>query len=187
MADLPILLDTGAYSFRWRDFQDVEIVLEEQHAANMQVTRHAVERGTDISDHAILLPAELSLKFVLTDTPIDGEPQPGRAIRGYLQLEALQREMVLADVVTGLKVYDNMFLQNIGTVLSVETQHYLEVTAHFVRVNVVDSQTSMASSTGRSERGRQSTSATKQAEQDKPKVTSALKALKDGLGKLVGG
>ena len=59
---------------RWVGDVWLDVIVEESFSHSAQVTEHAVEQGADISDHVHLLPEELTIVGVVSNTPLE-QPQ----------------------------------------------------------------------------------------------------------------
>lgn len=112
------------------------VVLEEDGQDQLEITRHPVERGAPVSDHAFKLPAELVMRCAW------GGPMGPAYLRGvYQALLALQAEREPFTVSTGKRVYPNMLMRS----LSVSTagprdENLLAVTCAFQEVLFAETQ-----------------------------------------------
>jgi hypothetical protein len=59
--------------------------LSEQHITTAEVTKHQVERGSDITDHIRPLPARLSLEAIVTNTPLGVPETQADGVTGSIQ------------------------------------------------------------------------------------------------------
>lgn len=101
-----------------------QVVIDENHVDELEITNHPVEQGASITDHAFKLPSTLSLRYGWSSSP---SPQPG--LRGlvpsvlpvqaqsiydiYNKLLTMQINRDLLTVYTGKRAYRNMLLQRI--------------------------------------------------------------------------
>jgi len=132
-------------------------VIREQHSDQLQITDHPVAQGAKISDHAIKLPATVTLEMIWSNTPAVGLGSgvlsadayssafvgtgPGQAADIYAKLLDLQTQRVPFDIVTGKRKYANMLLQSLGVVTDKESENILRVTATCREVLIVSLQT----------------------------------------------
>jgi hypothetical protein len=107
------------------------------------ITDHPVEQGSTISDHAYKLPLELSITYAWSGA----SPQNVGTLTGltprlvipklddgsqflislYQDLIKLQEEVVLLDIFTGKRIYNNMLIKTITTFSDKVNEHVLVV------------------------------------------------------------
>lgn len=104
-----------------------DCTIEERHQDRMEVTRHPVEQGAMISDHAFQLPYEVSARYGWSDSSTGEE---GGSQQIYEQLQALQRGRQPFQLVTGKRIYQNMLLTEIEVTSDQHTENILMVEAH---------------------------------------------------------
>ena len=94
---------------------EMDASLNEDHTFPAQITRNQVEDGSQYSDNIVILPIILNLTARVSDASmIPLVPNFGsKAIDAYNGLIELQSSRSLIEVVTGINVYQNMFLENI--------------------------------------------------------------------------
>ena len=95
---------------------EMDASLNENHTFPAQVTRNPVEDGSQYADNIVLLPVTLSMTCRVSDASmIPLVPSFGsKAIDAYNALVELQASKEITDVVTGIRLYKNMFLENIS-------------------------------------------------------------------------
>jgi len=108
-----------------------------------EVTRHPVEDGADITDHVQDLPARLSLVVGLTNSPLpeQGPMAKNRDLDLYLELLDVKRRGELLQVVTGLRVYDNMVLTRVAPTRTARSGQALEINIDFEEVKLTTTET----------------------------------------------
>jgi len=93
---------------------EIDAVLNEEHVLPARVTRNPVEDGSEFSDNIVVLPVSLSMTARVSDasmTPII--PSFGsKSIDAYNALAELQTNKELVEVVTGIRTYQNMYIEN---------------------------------------------------------------------------
>jgi hypothetical protein len=121
-----------------------DCAVEERHSDRVQVTQQPVEYGAMISDHAILLPFELSVRYGWWDGafPFDF----GHAQQVYEQLQSLQAAREPFDVLTGKRQYQNMVLTDMEVTTDQHTENVLMVELHLQQVIIVTTSTTSAAS-----------------------------------------
>lgn len=125
-----------------------DVIIEEQHNDEMAITDHPVETGAAISDHAYLMPPELSMDVGWSESAgrlnsLLGDGFLGGLIGGtpslilvYEGLRLLQANKVFLIVSTGKRLYTNMLIKSISVTTNVESENALLVKIKFKSVNV---------------------------------------------------
>ena len=110
-----------------------DAVLELDHEQRLEKTRHPVQTGADISSHAYLMPARLTLTVGMSDamasyaastvnatatrnaiiTPWVGT-STSKSVNAYQTMLGLQASRALLTVVTRLRTYSNMIITSIS-------------------------------------------------------------------------
>lgn len=91
----------------------LDVSREETHEQAVELTRHPVEDGRVITDHAQPLPIRISIDGVISATPLglDGdEPEADRHLDAYQELLRIARERQPVTLVTGLATYEDCVL-----------------------------------------------------------------------------
>lgn len=129
---------------------EMQVVMEEQHTDDLEITDHPVEQGAIISDHAFKRPAEVKIVGGWSDSPSIPDlfrgiaAVPGTTVAGvqslitgnnvsqgrdiYDKLLKLQSDRTPFDVYTGKRVYKNMLIKSLSTVTDRDTENSLVVT-----------------------------------------------------------
>lgn len=99
-----------------------DAVLVEDHSSDLEITDNPVETGVSVTDHSYLKPKVVKLTVGVTNTPLRvraddkfsdvGENRVRRAFELLLDLQAKREPF---DVVTGLKLYNNMVVKSLAT------------------------------------------------------------------------
>lgn len=94
---------------------EMDVSLNEEHVFPAQITRNPVENGSQYADNIIIEPITLSMTARVSDASmIPLVPTFGsKAIDAYTALIELQSSREIISVVTGINVYQNMFLEKI--------------------------------------------------------------------------
>lgn len=139
-----------------------QVVIEETHIDELEITEHPVEQGATVSDHAWKRPAEVTIMAGWSNSPsitglfqgvaagLQGTVQgvqsiitgnsPNQVRDVYARLLELQASRIPFDVYTGKRVYQNMLIKSLKTTTSKETENALIVTAVLKQVIVVATQ-----------------------------------------------
>lgn len=105
-----------------------DAVLSLEHEDDMTVTHHPVQTGSDISSHAYVEPAELTLYVLMSDVAAQytAENQtkppyvqtwtgnPSKSVSAYQQMLALRTARVPLTITTRLRMYRNMLITKIS-------------------------------------------------------------------------
>ena len=135
-------------------------VIKEQHSSRVQLTKHPVEYGVNISDHAIKQPMKVIVDGVVTNSPfakqllnrLPGDAvilknvvdvlQGERARNAYAGLIELQNERKPVRLQTGLLSYENMMLVDVSAPNDI--QDNLRVKLTFEEIFIADGVTTGA-------------------------------------------
>jgi hypothetical protein len=116
-----------------------DVVVEECHQDELQITEHPMEQGAAISDHAFKKPMRVTIRAGVSDSSPDrGE---GGSKQFYEQLLDLQAKREPFDISTGKRLYKNMLIESITATSSVEAENSLQFTAECREVIIVTAQT----------------------------------------------
>jgi hypothetical protein len=125
----------------------IDLVLNEVHVMENQVTEHPVETGASITDHIRPRPLKLSLTGIFSDTAISlldrfervraGEPHTIRAVQFF---EELRDKGYLVDINNRLKSYNNMAVESVTFSRSGSSGKSAAMTVQFKEVTFVESE-----------------------------------------------
>lgn len=116
----------------------IDATIQQTHPRSVEVTRHPVEEGADITDHLRFEPRRLTLQCVISQTayeagtigtnPLTGQPEllspepaKNRHKAAFDRIEAAMRARELVTVQTGLAVYRNMAIKSFAPVREART------------------------------------------------------------------
>ena len=142
---------------------EMQVVMEEQHTDDLEITDHPVEQGAIISDHAFKRPAEVKIVGGWSDSPSNPDlfkalaAVPGQTVQGvqslitgnnvsqgrdiYDKLLKLQSDRNPFDVYTGKRIYRDMLIRSLSTVTDRETENSLVVTLLLRQVILITTST----------------------------------------------
>ena len=117
-----------------------DVVVEEQHEDTLEITEHPVEHGANISDHAFMKPASVTIRAGVSDGSgsIAGEKA---GVSVYEALQTLQQAREPFDIITGKRKYRNMLIETLSVLTDADSENALVVTADCRDVIVVKTQT----------------------------------------------
>jgi hypothetical protein len=123
-----------------------DAVLRLDHVRKATITKHPVEDGANISDHAFMEPMTLSMEIGMSDVCasfINGQfaQNSSRSVSAFDVLERLQNEFRPLTVQTRLKTYRNMLIETITAPDDFMTMNGLRVSVGFTEVKTVKTAT----------------------------------------------
>ncbi len=104
-----------------------DAILRLEHNQSVRITEHPVQSGANISDHAFMLPARLTLEIAMSDamdvyTPGQFNQGNGtefggitKSVSAYNALVKMQADRLPLKVISRLGTYDNMLIEQINT------------------------------------------------------------------------
>lgn len=126
-----------------RKFADftAQVTVSEQHADTVRPTEHPVERGAQITDHAIKEPARLTLTVGWSNSGAESAAQGDDFVRQvYARLLALQAAREPFSVSTGKRAYTNMLVTSLTTDTDETTENALICIVGLQEVIIVQTQ-----------------------------------------------
>lgn len=111
-----------------------DVKMSENHTRKTDVTKHTLENGVKISDHAIIQPKEATITFAVTNTGwtnIIGT----RAQEIFDKLEKISETQEPVTVTTEHKVYDNIILTNVRMLHSSPYKGSLQIACDMEQLN----------------------------------------------------
>lgn len=116
-----------------------DAIMRARHGQRLQITEHPIQTGANISDHAYLLPAQLSLEVGISDAMDMYAPgmwagNTSKSVSAYQTLLNLQAARTFVTVVTRLRTYTNMMIEDISPEEDQKTFASLRCTITFKQV-----------------------------------------------------
>lgn len=126
----------------------MDLALSESFVLPGEVTQFPVESGADISDHIRVLPEEMTLECLASDTPIgevatdetrqeNGEPVPLPSNDAFHTLVEIREARQPVTIETSFGTFDNMGIEHLEMNAEPAKSGGLFFTVKFKRVNVV--------------------------------------------------
>ncbi len=176
--------------------------VREVHSVSGEVSDHPVESGIDIVDHYRVLPRQVEIEGIVTNTPIVGGIIPGATLvnsvvglvqgdddpasNAWNELQRFFDEAVVLTITSSLKTYTNMVLTNLDVTRNSRQANALFFTASARQVRFVTTETGTALGAAASTVGQAAKSAGKQtnkaANAAQATQSSALLQTFQGLG-----
>jgi hypothetical protein len=113
-----------------------DAILKTDHTSKLTATSHPIENGANITDHAFIEPAEISIEIGMTDCNGDGVSNDM-----FTSLQNLQRSRERIDVVTRYKSYTNMLIISMSVPDDFTTMNALKAMLFLREIPVVGTQT----------------------------------------------
>ncbi len=133
------------------DSIEIEVLIEEEHTDELQITEHPVQVGASITDHSFKKPSTLvlrcgwsnssyaALKGVATSLVQSGGSSSSDYVSGvYSQLRKLQESRIPFAITTTLWWYPNMLIASLNVTRDEKTSSVLMVTATFREIRIVE-------------------------------------------------
>jgi hypothetical protein len=136
----------------------LDSVLEEAHDNTIRLTQNPIESGVDVTDHAIVVPKKLSMRAVVTDSPLglaafallvdsvtnlfgtSTNENATRSQQAYALLLALKERREPIVVTTRLVVYDNMVITRLAVVQDKDTSQAVFLNIELEQIIITESQ-----------------------------------------------
>lgn len=143
----------------------LSVVLSEQHELRIEITANPIEDGSEVNDHAYILPNRVTLEVASRN-----------AVATLAALKAFQRSRVPFTLVTGLAVYTNMLVERINPTLDADTSEILAATVDLREVIIVSTAATTQSPGGPAQQGATAKPAVKSAAPVASKATTPATA-----------
>jgi hypothetical protein len=113
--------------------------LKIDHDSSLRVTEHPVQTGANISDHAYLLPATVVMEIGMSDAMDAYESgmfqgDASKSVSAYKTLQRLQEERAPLTLVTRLRKYENMIVENVHAPDEAKSYYGLRATVLFKQI-----------------------------------------------------
>ena len=112
-----------------------DAVFSAQHRFTVTLTKHPVQNGASISDHAYMEPSEVMIDIGMTDT-MKGHSK-NHSVNAFKTLKTMMSLRQPVKLVTRLNTYTNMVITSISVPDDVKTMNTLRSTIIFTKVDLV--------------------------------------------------
>jgi hypothetical protein len=112
-----------------------DAILKTNHTSKLTATSHPIENGANITDHAFIEPAEISIEIGMTNCNGDGVSNDM-----FKSLRDLQHSRQRIDVVTRYKTYSNMLIMSMSVPDDFTTMNALKAMLFLREIPVVGTQ-----------------------------------------------
>lgn len=121
-------------------FYAFDAVMELSHEQDLELTRHPVQSGASISDHAYIMPARLTIDVGMSDA-MDSFEQPdtwsgstSKSVSTYQTMLALQQSRIPLVLTTKLRTYNNMVVRSVNPRDTAKTYAGLRMSVLFEQI-----------------------------------------------------
>lgn len=114
----------------------LDATLSEDHSYRSRVTNFPIENGTYISDHVINEPVRLSIRGLVSDTPLNILAIGNRSIDAFNRLIEIQERKERISVITGIKVYTDMVITSLNVPRDIATGQSLTFNIEFQKLMI---------------------------------------------------
>ena len=116
-----------------------DAIIREEHTTELVMTKHPVQNGAPISDHAYMLPARLVLEIGVSDVMAGFYKSQftrgaTKSISAFMILRELQSKIVPLQVCTRMGIYKNMLICREITPVDNTTANSLKMTVHMEQI-----------------------------------------------------
>lgn len=118
-----------------------DVTIREKHEDVLSITRHPVERGSPITDHAFREPSQLTVTVGWSNSSIRALANPYYVRMVYAQFLALQSSREPFTVNTGKRIYTNMLIERLSVETDEKTENALIMDVSLREVIIADTQT----------------------------------------------
>lgn len=123
----------------------LDVILSDSESDTMQVTRHAIEEGSDVSDHVIESPKDFTVEAVLTDDDLDVyDPQSfaNKKIRERLKIiqEWIDNKIVLSYFGQDVD-FQSVVIQRISRIKAPDTGEGIKISLSLSKITIAQSET----------------------------------------------
>lgn len=139
-----------------------DATLREEHTSTLKITSHPVQTGANITDHSYVEPSVLTMEIGMSDgmdslIPNQFTGQYTKSVSAYQTLLDLQESRIPVSVLTRIRKYDNMLIEEITVPDDAKSLHGLHCTVTLREIFVVEVSTTTVSArtqaTGQTNRG----------------------------------
>lgn len=144
---------------------------QDTHSADADATEHPVESGGAVVDHVVQKPEVLKVEGLVSDTPIGGEVEEGRAALAWATLSRLKDTATLLSIDTPKRQYDRMILKSLDVVNDARTGDAIRFQATFRQIRTAETRRAAPRPTGaRQDKGKRAAKKAEPATEEKGKT-----------------
>lgn len=92
-----------------------DVVIEEEHLDELEITENPVEQNAAVTDHSYKRPVEVVIKAGFSNSSLEAGGDPNYVIEMYEQFLTLQASRQPFSIVTTKRTYQNMLIKRLQT------------------------------------------------------------------------
>lgn len=126
-------------------FVEIDAMVQEDHQSSATLSDYPIESGSSVSDHVVVKPDVLNLNCVVGSSPIyigSGMLSTNRIMDSYILLWAMLTTKSEVTIVTGIRVYQHMVIEDLKVTRTKDNGQALEFTLQAKQARIVKTQTS---------------------------------------------
>ena len=158
-----------------------QVTIEETGRDDLEITRHPVELGAAITDHAYKQPSEINIRCGFTAS---GHLTLGYTKTVYDNFLALQLSRIPMVITTGKRTYQNMLIASISQTTTSETENALMLNLICREVLIVQAQTAKVAA--KSQQAAPAATDATTATGDKQPIAKPNVSIARGIGNFLG-
>ena len=123
---------------------ELDVIVSESVQTSSTITSNTVENGADVNDHIIINPMSFSMTGVVSDTKVQilgglntldsFTRQTSPSQDAWEELLELQANRIPFTLITNLKAYDNVVLENLSVLQDKDSSNSLNFTANLKEI-----------------------------------------------------
>lgn len=107
---------------------EAQVTIEETHHDTTRITKHPVEVGAEVSDHAINIPPTVTIRVGYSNSSLKAFGNPRYVQDVYQNFLALRATLEPFQIITGKRRYQNMLITGLTVVTDQKTENALMLT-----------------------------------------------------------
>lgn len=126
---------------------ELDVIISESAQTSSIITSNPIENGADVNDHIIINPMTFNISGIVSDTKLslistiaEFTKESSPSVEAWEELLELQANKIPFTLVTNLKAYDNVVLENLAETQDKNTSNSLHFTANLKEIIFVGSQ-----------------------------------------------
>lgn len=171
---------------------EVDILVEQEHKLESEVTEHPVEDGFPVADHVIRKPLKVSMVVGITLSPVTWldrlGAEPDKIESALAKFEEIYKNAQPITIMTPTNVWDNMVMTSAAFPRNIENKNLIRIPCEFTQIRKVTVKTAdipegivAADTANKAGETEKSGGAATQTESSAPVRQSTAKALKESL------
>ena len=123
------------------DSIELDILVEQEHKLESEVTEHPVEDGFPVHDHVIRKPIKLSMVVGITQSPVTWLDKLGqkedKVVNALMEFKRIYKDAQPITIVTPTDIYTNMVMTSAAFPRSVDAKNLIRIPCEFTQIRKV--------------------------------------------------